>query len=152
MTIAERLQNEFVKIGYSSIRQNYVFSDVFSSPPLDRTAEVAAFTHTPPSYRNAALALVSDIANRATDQLVSEYRALGAPLVFVVEGSQVSVWQVRSQERPRLIAGEAQTISRPSSPNLMINGTRKLSSVRNRLVMLIAPINSISLMPGFWWR
>jgi hypothetical protein len=104
MTIAERLQNEFVKIGYSSIRHNYVFSDVFSSPPLDRTAELAAFTHTPPSYRNAALALVSDMANRATDQLVSEYRALGAPLVFVIEGSQVSVWQVRSEERPRLIA------------------------------------------------
>jgi hypothetical protein len=104
MTIAERLQNEFVKIGYSSIRQNYVFSDVFSSPPLDRTAELAAFTHTPPSYRNAALAIVSDVTNRATDQLVSEYRALGAPLVFVIEGNQVSVWQVRSEERPRLIA------------------------------------------------
>jgi hypothetical protein len=57
MTAASILQQEIAKIGYSAIVEDYVFSDVFAKIPVDRKASIAAFTHTPPSYRNAAFAV-----------------------------------------------------------------------------------------------
>ena len=47
-----------VKLGYSAIEKDFVFSDVFTPSGADRTVPVVAFTNTPPSYRNAALAVV----------------------------------------------------------------------------------------------
>ena len=35
--------------------------------------------------------------------LAREVRALGAPLLFVIEGEELGVWQVRSSEPPNLI-------------------------------------------------
>ena len=83
--------------------RDYVFSDIFANRAPDRTTPIAAFTHTPPSYRNAALAVI-ERDNRAVVDLVSEYRALGAPLLFVVEGNDVAVWQIRSGLQSREIA------------------------------------------------
>jgi len=102
MTVVHALQEQIAKIGYSAIVPNYVFSDVFASTPTSREAQVVAFTHTPPSYRNAALAVV-EARRREPLEIVSEYRALGAPLLFVVEGDSVTVWQVRSGLGPRAI-------------------------------------------------
>ncbi len=103
MTVAERLREEAVNIGYSVIRNDYVFADIFASPPRDRMVPLAIFTHTPPSYRNAALAVVHAEERHAT-RIVSEHRALGAPLLFVIEGENIAVWQVRAEMVPRVIA------------------------------------------------
>jgi hypothetical protein len=99
MTAVRALQAEIVKIGYSTVVSNYVFSDVFAPHSVDRKASLAAFAHTPPSYRNAAIAVVEK-ENRSALELVGNCRALGAPLVFVVEGDDVVVWQVRSGSGP----------------------------------------------------
>ena len=56
------VREEIAKIGYSAIVSDYVFSDVFAPSGASRKVTLAAFTHTPPSYRNAALAVVH--ANR----------------------------------------------------------------------------------------
>ena len=53
------LRNEISSIGYSAVVSNYKSSDVFAPMAVDRTAVSVAFTQTPPSYRNAALAVVN---------------------------------------------------------------------------------------------
>jgi hypothetical protein len=68
------LREELAGIGYSAIESDYVFSDVFARSWLDRKVPLSAFTHTPPSYRNAALAVT------------------------------IPAWEVRGEGRPRIIA------------------------------------------------
>ena len=81
---------------------DYAFADVLSDANTTRIVPLAAFTHTPPSYRSAALAVVNSDQRRTVD-LVNEYRALGAPLLFVIERAEVTVWEVRSDGPPRAI-------------------------------------------------
>ena len=104
MNTAQKLRDEIAGIGYAAIMDDYVFSDVFASPPRDRSVTLAAFTHSPPSYRNAAFGVVANLDRRTPDQIASETKALGAPLLFVIEGQDVTVWQVFSDQSPRPIA------------------------------------------------
>jgi N-6 DNA Methylase len=101
-------------IGYraEAVVRNYTFADVLHPATVTRAVPLAAFTQTPPSYRSAAFAVVD---NNCVDalRLVAEHRALGAPLLFVVEANDVAVWQVRNVEPPRVI--ERSTISQLSS-------------------------------------
>jgi len=97
------LQKQISKIGYATIERNYAFSDVFIASGASRVAELAAFTHTPPSYRNAAIAVV-EAEGRTAAELTTSYRALGAPLLFAVSGDAVGVWQVTADGAPREIA------------------------------------------------
>jgi hypothetical protein len=90
--------------GYRSeaIVRNYAFADVLDPISETKVVPLAAFTQTPPSYRSAALAAVEANGRHAFD-LAREYRSLGAPLLFVISGEEVAVWQVRSVEPPRLL-------------------------------------------------
>lgn len=80
----------------------YTFADVLDPAATTREVPLAAFTQTPPSYRSAALAVVQSNGRDALG-LVHEHRALGAPLLFVVDGGDVTVWQVRSTDPPRVL-------------------------------------------------
>ena len=84
------------------IVHNYSFADVLTSENTTRTVSLAAFTQTPPSYRSAALAVVSSASGDVLEH-VRAHRALGAPLLFVIEDEQVTLWQVRGQTPPRLL-------------------------------------------------
>jgi hypothetical protein len=106
MTVLDLLQKHIAKIGYSAIESDYIFSDVFSASRIDRVASLAAFTSTPPSYRNAALAVV-EAKGRTATELTANYRALGAPLLFVVSGETVGVWKVTADGLPRQITQAA---------------------------------------------
>jgi hypothetical protein len=101
VTPVDLLRGELARIGYSTIEDEYIFSDVFAAKPLERRVPVAAFTHSPPSFRNAAVAVVQNHLDEAADT-ASIYRGLGAPLVFVIEGQEVSVWQIHPNARPTL--------------------------------------------------
>lgn len=85
-----------------SVVPDYAFADVLVNANPTRTVPLAAFTRTPPSYRSAALAVVNGEGRSALD-LVNEHRALGAPLLFVIERDEVTVWQVRSAPPARPI-------------------------------------------------
>jgi hypothetical protein len=85
-----------------AVRRNYTFADVLDPAATMREVPLVAFTQTPPSYRSAALAVVERKGVDAED-VVRAHRALGAPLLFVVEGDDVTVWQVRSTEPPRVL-------------------------------------------------
>ncbi|CUS46511.1 hypothetical protein MGWOODY_Smn426 [hydrothermal vent metagenome] len=90
--------------GYRSeaVVRDYAFADVLVDANTTRTVPLVAFTRTPPSYRSAALAVVNGDGRRAVD-LVNEHRALGAPLLFVIDHDDVTVWQVRSVDPPRAL-------------------------------------------------
>ncbi|HEX5259114.1 MAG TPA: N-6 DNA methylase [Sphingomicrobium sp.] len=80
--------------------RDYAFADVLAVEGGTRKVPFAAFTQTPPSYRSAALAVVEQ-GPESDVETVQAYRSLGAPLLFVVSGEDVSVWQVRAGGAPR---------------------------------------------------
>jgi hypothetical protein len=93
------IKKELSNIGYSAVITDYRFSDIFASATIDRTVAIAAFTQTPPSYRNAALGVV-EAGTEPLGEMVARHRALGAPLFLVVDTSQVSVWKVGQNNKP----------------------------------------------------
>jgi len=103
MQHASAFRRAFGSLGYgaSAVIEKYVFSDVLAALPQDRSVGLAAFTQTPPSYRNAAMAVVSD--EGASVESMAHYRALGAPLIFSVSGDQLTGWQIRSDAPPRIL-------------------------------------------------
>lgn len=80
--------------------RDYAFADVLATGGGTRSVLFAAFTQTPPSYRSAALAVV-ERESESDIETVQAYRSLGAPLLFVIAGEEVSVWQVRAEGAPR---------------------------------------------------
>lgn len=99
------IEAETRQLGYrdDAVRKNYTYSDVWTSgSAVTRSVQFAAFTQTPPSYRSAAFAVV-EADKRDAGTLVNEHRALGAPLIFVIESEFVSAWQVTGN-RPRLLS------------------------------------------------
>ncbi len=99
MSAVPLLREELAGIGYTEIVADYVFSDVFAPAPFNRSVRLAAFTQTPPSYRNAAIAIVES-DQREPAEIAADYRASGAPLVFVVRDRAVIVWQINASGSP----------------------------------------------------
>ena len=84
-----------------AIVRDYAFADVLDPDDTTREVVLAAFTQTPPSYRSAAIAAVP-APEGATPELIRAHRALGAPLLFVIETDQLSLWQVRGDSPRRM--------------------------------------------------
>ena len=106
MTGLRVLRDEMAKAGYhaDAIVADYVFSDILSAGADSRSVALAAFSHTPPSYRSAAIA-AEETRGRDAAAIVVEYRSLGAPLLFVIDDAALAVtaWQVRAEGAPSLI-------------------------------------------------
>lgn len=99
MNAVEVIREAVLSTGYrqEAVLSDYRFADVLASENTTRTVPLAAFSQTPPSYRSSALAVV----NAGPDNLqgvVRDHRALCAPVLFVIEGEQVSAWQVRGDQ------------------------------------------------------
>ncbi len=97
--IAELSEN----IGYrrDAILDNYAFSDVSQATSNEaQQVELAVFTQTPPSYRSAAFGAAHS-SGAKPEEIIRRYRALGAPLFFVIGEDEVSVWQVYASGAPR---------------------------------------------------
>jgi type I restriction-modification system DNA methylase subunit len=103
--VIETIRKEIVRIGYppEAVISDYSFADVISRGGEERLADLAAFTDTPPSYRSAAFGVVHENHIKGAE-LVNSYRALGAPLLFVLGPNEnIGLWQVRSRQPARLI-------------------------------------------------
>jgi hypothetical protein len=100
----DRIAKAARDVGYrpEAVVSDYAFADVLAENNPTRTVQLAAFTRTPPSYRSAALAVAEGGGRRVLD-VVNEHRALGAPLLFVINQEEVTVWEVRSAAPPRAI-------------------------------------------------
>src|SRR5262245_8367209 len=82
-------------LGYRGdlLLQSYTFVDWFRSENPQREVPAAAFGRVPQSYDSACFAVV--LANgKSGAELVSEYRALGAPLALEVRKDAVVLWKV----------------------------------------------------------
>ena len=77
-----------------AIVRDFAFADVLDPDNPTRRVDLATFTHTPPSYRSAAFAAIP-ASTGETASLVDTHRALGAPLLFVIDRERLSLWQVR---------------------------------------------------------
>ena len=93
---------ELQKLGYKSeaLIRDYDFVDVLSSGEENRRVDLAAFTHVPESYRSAAFGVITGELNETA---IVERRALGAPILFAIDDSQVGVWRVGALDAPRLL-------------------------------------------------
>ena len=101
MDAVDTIADAVGRIGYrqEAIVRDYPFADVLDPANTTRTVALAAFTQTPPSYRSAALAAVPVGYGSPLDWVMA-HRSLGAPLLFVIEGEQVTLWQVRGDAPP----------------------------------------------------
>ena len=104
MSAVDAIAEAALSLGYRSeaIKRDYTFSDVLETANTKRSVALVAFTQTPPSYRSSAIAAVTDESDDM-QKTVGSLRALGAPLLFVVEGSNVALWQVRGTTPARLL-------------------------------------------------
>ena len=98
-TLQEKLFRQVVSnlegLGYRRdlLLQSYAFVDWFRPENPQREAPAAAFGRIPQSYDSACFAVV--LANgKSGAELVSEYRALGAPLALEVRKDAVVLWKV----------------------------------------------------------
>ena len=80
-----------------AVLSDYSFADVLAPENTTRTVPLAAFAQTPPSYRSSALAVVKAEPDDLQG-VVRAHRALCAPVLFVIEGEQISAWQVRGDQ------------------------------------------------------
>ena len=105
MNALEIIDRETISLGYrrDAIRRDYVYSDLWGQTSAVRTVPLAAFTQTPPSYRSAAFAAVN-ADQRDEVAVVGEHRALGAPIILLIAGNEVSVWQIYASRPPELKA------------------------------------------------
>jgi len=101
----EIIDRETIGLGYrrDAIRRDYIYSDLWGDAAAVRTVPFAAFTQTPPSYRSAAFAAVN-ADQRDEVAVVGEHRALGAPIILLIAGNDVSVWQIFANRPPELQA------------------------------------------------
>jgi hypothetical protein len=95
MSLLEVIERESAKLGYraEALLRDYAFSDVWSDSETTCSVRFAAFTHTPPSYRSAAFAVVEATPDTAAE-IVRAHRSLGAPVFLVIEPEQISAWKV----------------------------------------------------------
>jgi hypothetical protein len=86
-------------LGYDGplLELDYRFADWFSPQVDEWSVAAAAFGQTPISYDSACIGVVR--ANGLSrESLVNKCRALGAPIVFEVDGSEIREWSVSRKE------------------------------------------------------
>lgn len=95
MNVLQYIASATKRLGYraDAIQYDYGFPDLAAGPRVVKRAAMAVFTQTPASYRSAAFGVAHAGADEP-GEVVNEHRALGAPLFFVIEQNNVSVWQV----------------------------------------------------------
>lgn len=95
MNVLQHIASATKRLGYrvDAIQYDYGFPDLAAGPHVVKRAAMAVFTQTPASYRSAAFGVVHAGAHEP-GEVADEHRALGAPLFFVIEQNNVSVWQV----------------------------------------------------------
>jgi hypothetical protein len=103
MTALRLIEAGLVRIGYrpEAIIRDYTFADVLSPKVEAQRVDLAAFTHTPESFRSAAFGVVT--SGFDTEGEVVARRALGAPIFFSIDAEGVTVWQVGAETRPRAL-------------------------------------------------
>lgn len=101
MTTVQAIAKQFIRIGYrvDTLMSDFAYSDMLGVSSETRSLQLAAFSHTPPSYRTAAFGVMVTDANKEAVQ-VAAHRGFGAPIILAISGNNVSVWQIKAGEKP----------------------------------------------------
>ena len=93
--VFQRVVSGLVRLGYGGnlLCRQYAVHDWFLPDSPVRTLPAAAFGREPPSYDTACIAVLVP-AQKVGVELVSEYRALGAPVALEVRDDQIVQWRV----------------------------------------------------------
>ena len=109
-------------IGYHDdlLERGYAYTDVLTGSEEVRsvqTIDLAAFAQRPHTYRNACIGVVFSNGLSGADN-VSKHLALGAPLIFELNGSVVNRWKLTPRRGPELIEQfPAESIERAFASN-----------------------------------
>lgn len=87
-------------LGYAPrlIKEDYAFADVLVRGERVRRVTLAAFGQEPTSYRTACIGAIA--GNHETEPDLNEYRALGAPLVFILGPNEIGRWKMTAEGDP----------------------------------------------------
>ena len=107
----EAVLAELQQLGYSGdlIQRDYSLRDWFSADQAERTVPAALFAQTPVAYDSACFAVLRSNGRAGVD-LISDYRALGAPRAFEVRRDRVIHWRVTTTPS----AADAQLVIEPN--------------------------------------
>lgn len=85
------------------LKEDYNFADWFTQKKTERTIPAAAFGQTPTSYESALIGVA--ISNGYREQeLINQYRALGAPIILEIDKHEIREWAVsRNENRHGLV-------------------------------------------------
>jgi hypothetical protein len=101
--LVSTVRSGFEQIGYRDelLLQEYRFADYWDASYPVREIPLAGFAQQPPSYRTAGFGVL--IAANG-DEHMSNFIALGAPQVFVIDStaSEVRLWKLLGTEGPQL--------------------------------------------------
>lgn len=102
------IRQTLVDLGYrtGNIVSDYKFAALDQPNTPVVTTAWAAFFDEPPSYRNAALAVVRVPDAQEAEQAVSAHRSLGAPFLLAVDSRKVTAWVMTLQGAKRIDASE----------------------------------------------
>jgi hypothetical protein len=92
----EAVLSELDRLGYTRgelLQLGYRFEDVFLPDTPAREVDAAAFGQTPFSYDTACFAVVCS-NGKSGEELISDYRSLGAPRAFEIRQDQVLHWRI----------------------------------------------------------
>jgi hypothetical protein len=99
----QEIERAMQAIGYRDelLRRSYEYEDVIVRHQHSNKIDLAGFAQNHPSYRNACIGVVVSNSSKGA-ALVAQHRALGAPLVFEIDGNTVNRWKVTASGDPEL--------------------------------------------------
>jgi hypothetical protein len=94
----QAIEHALRSIGYRDelLERKYAYTDVVTDDQAVRpihTIDLAAFAQKPYTYRNACIGVVVSTGHSGPDN-VSPHTALGAPLIFEIDGAMVNRWKI----------------------------------------------------------
>jgi len=112
--IIKEIENAFFSIGYKHdlIRKDYAFTDFISPKPALRSITLAVFGQEPTDYRSACFGVEFVHDALPSKDLVGQYRAFGAPQLFLVTNGKAEWWV--NKEKGTFLQDEITTSNVPN--------------------------------------
>lgn len=98
--IISNIEDAFIKIGYRHqfIKKSYEYVDLFTIDTPLRIVDRAIFGQEPLDYRSACFGIGVARPSRASEDIVYEMKALGAPQVFIINNGTTERWTITARE------------------------------------------------------
>ncbi|MFH1922070.1 MAG: N-6 DNA methylase [Planctomycetota bacterium] len=140
--VFQRVLSGLERLGYgeSLLFREYLIHDCFLADAPTRTLPAAAFGREPPSYDTACIAVLVPTQKTGAD-LVSDYRALGAPVALEVREDRIVQWRVGAEPNriakwdefpPEALARKLRDRKEEWSPDTILRGKNVFAKLAPR--------------------